>query len=734
MNSLRLYFLFIGLLVANQAVAQGFSSKEISDLHQQANRITIVKDKWGVPHVYTKTDADAVFGMMYVQCEVFFEKVENSLIVRLGRQAEVQGESELYQDLWARTFIDSTKAIQLYHQTPKWLRKLCDAYAAGINFYMISHPNKKSKLLTRIEPWMALMNNIPSISNSNLTETEFRAFYSKEASFSLGALPSTSTPHDYQEVGGSNGWAVAPSRTQSKNAILLINPHSEFYGRIEIQLVSEEGLNSYGAPFLGQFNIFQGFNEHLGWMHPVTLSDGKDLYAETVQQKEGKFLYQYDGQWKAIDSSKVTLRYKKGNELLSKTFTVYRTHHGPIVAVRNKKWISLKSQESNIDLLAVNWLKMKTKNLKQFTKILDKRVMVGNNIVYADREGNIGYWHGNFVPKRNPNYDWKRQVDGSTKETEWQGIHSLNELPHYLNPANGWVQNCNSTPLYAAGQFDSVMNRKPIYMLPDGQTPRAMNAVLVMNKLQNATLDDVIKAAHDPYLPNAARFIPSLVAAFEKVKSDTAFAGLASPVQTLSRWDFRTDTTSVATSLAVLWTERLVQLNVAKLPRPLTNEEQYSVTNGSNLATDFLSAAEQVKMLSQVVRELQKDFGTWEVPWGRLNRFQRPAEGQSFSDAQKSWAVPATPGYMGSLNAYVSRKSPQTKARYGATGNTFVAAVEFGKVLKAKTILTGGSSTDSTSPHYTDQVNGYINAQFKEIFFYKNDVLNNAERTYKPGQ
>lgn len=728
-----IFLTLIGFLVQSFAFAQNFSTEEVAKWQQQANQITIVKDKWGVPHVYTKTDADAVFGMMYVQCEEFFNKVENSLIVRLGRQAEVNGETDLYQDLWARTFIDPTKALQLYHHSPKWLRKLCDAYAAGINFYLLSHPQLKPRLLTRVEPWMALMNNIPSIANSNLTEAEFRAFYGKDASVSLASV-SQLPEHDFQQAGGSNGWAIAPSRTQNKNAILLINPHSEFYGRIEIHLVSEEGLNSYGAPFLGQFNIFQGFNEHLGWMHPVTLSDGKDLYAETVTRKENGYVYQYEGKSKAVDSSKVTLKYKKGNELLSKTFTIYRTHHGPVVAVRNKKWISLKSQESNIDLLAINWQKMKAKNLAQFTKVLNKRVMVGNNIVYADRDGNIGYWHGNFVPKRNPSYDWKRQVDGSVKETEWQGTHALEELPHYINPANGWVQNCNSTPLYAAGKFDSVMNRKPVYMLPDGNTPRAVNAVRVLSQLQNATLDDVIKAAHDPYLPNAARFIPTLIASFETVKNDTVFAALAEAIKTLSTWDYRTDTSSVATTLAVLWTERLVQMNVAKLPKPITNEEQYSVTNGSNLSVDFLSPAEQVKMLSLVVMDLRKDFGTWEVSWGKINRFQRPAEGKPFSDTEKSWAVPATPGYMGSLNAYVSRKSMQTKARYGATGNTFVAAVEFGKVLKAKTVLTGGASTDSTSPHYTDQVNGYINAQFKEIFFYKKDVLANAERTYKPGE
>ncbi|RDB04931.1 penicillin acylase family protein [Runella aurantiaca] len=731
----RLFTLILTFIIVSTALlqAQTFSPGEIANLQKQAKRITIVKDKWGVPHVYTKTDADAVFGMMYIQCEEFFEKVENTLITRLGRLAEVQGERELYQDLWARTFIDSTRALKLYQQTPKWLRKLCDAYAAGINFYMISHPAKKPKLITRVEPWMVLLNNIPSITGSNLTELEFRQFYSKDAGLSLSYVPEAN--HEfYQEAGGSNGWALAPSKTQSKKAMLLINPHSEFYGRIEIHLVSKQGLNSYGAPFLGQFNIFQGFNDFCGWMHPITLSDAKDLYAETVEKKDGKYSYRYNGEQRGIDSSRITVKYKKGNELLSKTFTIYRTHHGPVVAVRDKKWITLKSTDANIELLGLHWQKMKSKSFEEFQSTIGKRVMVGNNIIYADRKGNIAYWHGNYVPKRNPAYDWKRPVGGSTTVTEWQGTHDLSEIPHYINPANGWVQNCNSTPLYGAGAFDTLMSRKPSYMLPDGHTPRAMNAVRLLNNLKNATIDDVITATHDTYLPNAERFIPTLVKAFETNQTDSVSVQLFSPIQALRNWNFRADTTSVATTLGVMWVEKIIPLNVARLKKPIANEENYSVTNGANLTTDFITPKEQLALLAQVVQELKKDFGTWEVPWGSINRFQRIKEGETFSDSRPSWAVTATPGPLGSLNAYSSRKVPQAKAHYGVNGNTFVAVIEFGKTLKAKTILTGGASTDPTSPHFTDQVKGYINGQFKEIFFYKKDVMNNAERIYRPGE
>lgn len=720
------------LFLSIHVQAQPFSPEEIGSLKKQATRITIVKDKWGVPHVYAKTDAEAVFGMMYVQCEEFFDNVEASIISRLGRQAEVDGEPALYKDLWSRMFIDSSKAVALYQQSPNWLKKLCDGYADGINFFLISHPGKKPKLITRVQPWVALMNNIPSLEGSNISEADFRTFYSD----GLGKALSYSPPitQEYQESSGSNGWALAPSRTQSKNAMLLINPHAEFYGRIEIQVVSKQGLNAYGAPFLGQFNIFQGFNEFLGWMHPVSLSDAKDLFTEQVEQKNGQYFYRFDGSMRPVDSTAITLQYKQGGTVASRKFVTYHTHHGPVVAAFGKKWISLKNLDANIDLLAMHWEKMKARNFKEFQASINKRAMTGSNVVYADQAGNIAYWHGNFVPKKNPSFDWKRPVDGSILANDWQGMHELADIPQYINPANGWVQNCNSTPLYGTGVFDSLMSQKPAYMLPDGQTPRAVSAIRVLTNLTNASIDDVITAAHDPYLPNGERHIPKLVTAYETLKTDTTYAALAAPIQTLQAWNFRADSNSVATTLAVSWLEKIIELNVARLKKPISTEERYSITNGATISTDVLSAKEMLDAFTKVISELKKDFGTWEVAWGTINRYQRLDKGKSFSDTKPSWAVNGTPGFMGSLNAYVSKKGLQTQKRYGITGNTFAAVIEFGKTVKGKSILTGGSSSDPNSPHFTDQVNGYIKGVYKDIIFYKKDVMATAEKTYHPGE
>lgn len=709
--------------------AQSFSIAEKVLWKKQASSINIIRDNWGVAHVYTNTDADAVFGMMYVQCEEYFSKVEDAIISRMGRESELKGKSAIYKDLWSRLYIDTIQAKSLYLTCDPYLKKLCDAYAAGINYYILTHPNSKPKLLNRIQPWVPLMNNIPSINNSNLTEADVKNMYPLKSLEGIAYNSFIAFKEDAQA--GSNGWAISGKNTKDKNPILLINPHSEFYNRIEVQLVSKEGLNVYGAPFLGEFNIFQGFNEFCGWMHTVTLSDAKDLYLENTQPVKGGFTYEYDNTWLPVDSSTITIHFKNGKANDSVSFITYKTLHGPVVAKRNNKWLTAKTISENIELLSVHWRITKSKTFNEFKSWLDKRVMTGTNTIYADKTGNIGYWHGNFVPVRDAKLDWSLPVPGNISATNWQGVHALKDIPNYVNPLNGWVQNCNSTPLYGTGTYDSVMAKKPAYMLPDGHTPRAVNAVRQLKTIHNATIDTLLEMCHNAYLSNAAKFIPILIQSYETVGQPN---NLKEPILLLKNWNFYTDTNSIATTLSVLWVEKILQYNLAKLTRPITNEISYSISNGSNISLQNVSPALQVQLLDSVVSDLQKDWGTWSVAWGKINRFQRNDVGQEPSDNLPSLAVPAAPAFMGSINAYTSKKSKTSKIRYGTTGNTFVAVVSFGQKLKAKSIYTGGSSSNPKSKHFTDQANGYINHKYKEVNFYLSDVLKNKEISYHPGE
>lgn len=723
------FTLLIAILFARSVHAQPFKNSEIALWKKQASAIQIVRDNWGVPHIYTNTDADAVFGMMYVQCEDYFSKVEDAIISRMGRESEVQGKNSVYKDLWSRLYIDTVRAAQLYKQSSPYLKKLCDAYAAGINYYILTHPKIKPKLLNRIQPWMPLLNNIPSVVNSNLTELDIKNMYPIASEKALAVNRQVAFKEDLHD--GSNGWAISGKHTQDKNPILLINPHSEFYNRIEVQLVSKEGLNVYGAPFLGEFSIFQGFNEFCGWMHTVTLSDSKDLYNETIKLENGKYYYEYDSKFLPVDSSIKTIYYKNGLKKDSVSFTTYKTIHGPVVAKRKDNWIAAKTINENIELLNVHWNITKSKTFKEFKYWLDKRVMTGTNTIYADKTGNIGYWHGNFVPIRDTKFDWTLPVPGNTSATNWKGVHPLDEIPYYFNPKNGWVQNCNSTPLYGTGKFDSVMFKKPSYMFPDGHTPRAVNAVRQLSHISNANLDTILKMSHSPYLANAAKFIPELIKSYDAIGQS---ASRNEAINVLRNWDYNSDTTSVATTLSVLWIEKLLQLNVAKLKKPITNEQSYPLTNGSNISLNDVSPLVQLALFDSVLTDLQKDWGGWAIPWGKLNRFQRNAAGVEASDSLPSLAVTANPSFMGSLNAYTSKKSKTSKVRYGTTGNTFVAVVSFGKKLQAKSIYTGGSSSNPASKHFIDQANGYINHQFKKVNFYKEDVLKNKELSYHPGE
>ncbi len=725
------FIVAISLISCNSLFAQSFSSNQIQQLKTQASRVNIIRDNWGVPHVYGKTDADAVFGMMYVQCESYFPSIEQNLISKLGRDAELNGKKSIYKDLLTRIFVDSVKAKQYYNQCTPYMKQLCDAYAAGINYYILMHPETKPQLITEVQPWYILLNSISSMETLNISEGDVRAMYPIKITKDL--VYQNTKPSEETQT-GSNGWAIAGKNTASKAPILLINPHSEFYNRIEVQLVSEEGLNVYGAPFLGDMHIWQGFNDFCGWMHTVTMSDAKDLYAETVQTKDNQLLYEYDSKWLPVDSSIVTLLYKDSNQLKPVHFTVYRTKHGPVVAKKDNQWISASTKTDNVELLSVQWNITKSKTNKEFVSYLNKRVMTGTNTIYADKTGNIAYWHGNFVPIRDTSYDWKRIVPGNTSKTDWKGVHSLNDLPHFINPVSGFVQNCNSTPIYGAGKFDYVIANKPEYMRPDGHTPRAMNAVRLLNKAHATTIDTIINMANDTYLMSGERFIPALLKAYENCKVDSIKNVLEKPIAVLAKWNYRADTNSIATTLAVFWVEKLMYSTLEKLKKPLTTEEQYGVINGSNISLNGVSDEKLLALLGLVMNDLKKDWGNWEISWGKINRYQRNGNKVEPSDAKPSWAVTATPGFMGSTNAFVSKKSKDTKIRYGVSGNTFVTAVSFGTKIEAKSILTGGSSSDINSTHFTDQANGYINHDYKPVYFYKADVLKHKESQYHPGE
>ncbi len=736
------------LLFSFHLFAQKFSQKEITRFQNQAKNVEIIRDHFGVPHIYGKSDADAVFGLLYAQCEDDFKRVEMNYIEKLGRASEIKGEKELYNDLQIRLLIDSTDAIADYKKAEPWLKKILNAYADGINFYLLKHPETKPALLTKFKPWYPLLwtdGSIGAISTADITNDEIKKFYSnnqnwinpnpvdEDMTFKFDSEKTEQQAIDYQQT-GSNGFAIAPKISASGNAILYINPHVTFYFRPEVQVVSEEGLNAYGAVTWGQVFVYQGFNEFCGWMHTSNNVDVSDVYEEEISQKNNRLFYEYEGKLLKVKEKLEVLKYLENGVLKSKNIKTYYTHHGPVMALRKGKWLTLKSFNRSIISFEQSWKRTKAAGFEEFKKVMDLKSNTSNNTVFADNKGNIAYWHGNYIPIRDPAYDWGKSVDGTTQKTEWKGLHPVDETVHSYNPENGWLQNCNATPYTVAGDFSPKKSNYRPYMAPDGENFRGLNAVKVMNREKSFTIDKVIEAGYDTYLSAFEFLAPAMVSAFEKnIKpSDSLYSILNEPILALKNWNYYASENSIATTLAIESAQKMNPM----ITRIYVEEGELDQVDNTKKFIAEAKPEDLLLPLLKTVKDLQSKFGKWQMPWGEINRFQRLTGNmqEKYDDNLPSLQVGYASALWGCLPSFNSKYAEGTKKRYGVGGNSFVCAVEFGEKIKAKSLLAGGQSGIFKSKHFDDQAVMYQQGKFKEVLFYKEDVLKNIESRYQPGE
>lgn len=702
-------------------------SPEVTAWQQRAAGITIVRDDWGIPHIAGKTDADAVFGLMYAQAEDDFNRVETNFLNAQGRLAEAEGEGEIYRDLRMKLFIDPADMQAQYAKAPEWLKALMDAWAGGLNFYLATHPEVKPRVITRFEPWMALTFSEGSIGGDiervNLRELE--AFYGG------GAKPQASADDFTQpaEPTGSNGFAVAGPNTASGKAMLWINPHTSFFFRHEAQVTSSEGLNAYGALTWGQFFIYQGFNEKAGWMHTSSSVDNIDEYLETIVKKDTGIFYKYGAEERPVMTGTITVPYKTATGMAQKQFTIYRTHHGPIVREVDGKWVAIRLMNEPLIALTQSYSRTKTKNLAEFKQVMDLHTNSSNNTVFADAEGNIAYFHSNFIPKRNPKFNWSRPVDGSDPATEWGELMTVDESPNMFNPANGWIQNTNNWPYSVSGPLSPKRKDYPAYVDAGSENPRGVHAIMVLDGKKGFTQESLIAASFDSYLPELAVQLPLLLKDYDRLHASSPLkVGLADAVKALRGWDYRWAVASVPTSVAVFWGEdvwRRVTPEARKAGMPVYDFLRTKATGEQRLAS-----------LAAAVDKLAADFGKWDTPWGDINRFQRLTGDivQPFNDAGASIPVGFTSARWGSLASFGARAYPTTKKWYGTSGNSFVAVVEFGDTVSARAVTAGGLNSVPGSKHFNDQAERYASGNLREVYFYPKQLEGHTERTYKPGE
>ncbi|HYR31980.1 MAG TPA: penicillin acylase family protein [Gemmatimonadales bacterium] len=717
----------LGVAIIIYAAAGSARAQDAARWAQQAQNVTIIRDDWGIAHVYGKSDADAVFGMIYAQAEDDFNRVETNYLNSLGRLAEAEGEQAVYQDLRQKLFIDPDTLKALYAKSPVWLQQLMNAWADGLNFYLSKHPEVKPRVITRFEPWMALSFTEGSIGGDieRISTRDLRVFYGS------GALPQASGGSDdddpVAEPGGSNGIAIAPSNTLHHHALLWINPHTSFYFRSELQMVSDAGLDAYGAVTWGQIFIYQGFNATAGWMHTSSGVDNVDEFLETVSAQGGRYTYRHGSQDLPVTVRTVVVPYRSDSGMARRTFTVYSTRHGPVVRKQGDQWVSVSLMQNPVNALIQSYSRTKAKDYAAFRKIMDLHSNSSNNTIFADASGNIAYFHSNYIPRRDTTFDWTKPVDGSNPATDYHGLLSIDETPGLLNPASGWLYNSNNWPWSAAGWASPKRGSFPAYVeTGTEETPRGYHALRVLADKKDFTPDALVAAAFDSYLPAFERLLPPLVQAYDHAP-DSVKTRFKDQIAALRAWDDRWSATSVPTSLAVFWGQEVL--------RRVAPEARDAGMSTLRYATERATPVELLGALAAACDLLSADYGTWQTPWGDINRFQRINDdiAPRFDDAGPSIPVPFTGSLWGSLAAFGARPYTNTKKWYGSSGNSFLAVVEFGDSVRARAVTAGGESGDPRSPHFTDQAARYAAGNLRVVYFYRPQLVGHTEREYHPG-
>jgi acyl-homoserine-lactone acylase len=679
---------------------------QASAVDRLAREVTIYRDTYGVPHVFGKTDASTVFGFAYAQAEDNFWRLEENYIAAIGRSAEVDGERRLERDRVNRALEIPRLAREEYQRLDPHTRSICDAFVAGLNYYLQRHPEVKPRLLRRFEPWYPL---------AFIRYNYYQQGFVNDDAFHGSNLQTAQVDKAFKENQGSNGWVINPSKSATGNAMLFINPHLPFFGSGQVyegHVHSDSGWNFTGYTRFGFPFPYVGHNESAGWVSTDNAADLTDVYAESFDDPKRPLAYRYGKGYRLATERTEEFSVKTPAGIQKRTFKMVRTHHGPILAVRDGKKLAIRMAKFENDGWLREWYLMtRSKSVAELKRAMAPLNMLFGNVMYADRNGDTYYLYNGAVPRRDPRFDWKKPVDGSDSETEWKGYHTIDELPQLMNPRTGWMQNCNGTPFLLTSEGNPDPKKFPAYMVQEGDNPRHERSRQILGRSGKFTFEDWTRLAFDTHVLGADKHLPKLLNAVKKRLETSRDQKLSEAFAVISKWDRTSTTESVGMTLFSLSMDRLDETKIA-------DEEA-------------IGAA-----FRDVLAILEKDFGTWRVAWGEINRLQRYDESSAdqFNDAKHSLPVRGFSGRDGGIFTFYAGPARGQKRRYGVAGGSYVSVVEFGPKVRALSVHTFGASGDPKSKHFMDQAEMYARGEFKPAWLTLEEIKANLEAAYRPGE
>ena len=700
------------LIIFSQLVGARTLLRFDKNAEKIAREVTIYRDIYGVPHVFGRTDVSTVFGFAYAQAEDNFWRIEENYISAVGRSSEIYGEVTLNNDRLNHALEIPRLAREEYRRLDAHTRAVCHAFAAGLNYYLERHPEIKPRLLTKFEPWHPL---------AFIRYNYYQNGFAQDPAIDTRNIQTAENERGLKANQGSNGWVIGPSKSATGHAMLFINPHLPFSGSGQVyegHVRSDEGWNFTGYTRFGFPFPYVGHNENGGWVSTDNSADLQDVYVETFDDKARPLAYRYGNSYRMATERVEEIRVKTPGGIETRRFTMRRTHHGPIIGTRDGKPLAIRMAKFEDDGWLREWYLMtRAKSLDQLKRAMAPLNMLFGNVMYADRQGNTFYLYNGAVPRRNPRFDWKKPVDGSDPATEWQGYHTIDELPQLTNPKTGWMQNCNTTPFLLTSEGNPDPKIFPKYMVQEGDNLRGEISRRILSQNKKFTFDDWKRAASDTTVLIAEKYLPQMLAGLKKrideaaANNDKETRDLRAVYDELSKWNYQSTTDSIPMTLFSFWMEGL---NPGKL-----NDNKALII-----------------ALQDGLKKLERDFGTLRVAWGEINRLQRLDESkeESFQDNRPSIAVPGFLGWYGAVFTFYADDAKGQKRHYGVAGGSYVSVVEFAPKVRGYSIHVFGSSGDPKSRHYMNQSPLYARGEFKPAWLTLEEIKANLERAYHPGE